>query len=165
MAPKQTKTSGPSLADQVTEIADQPFNEAARGLLRAGFLFSNHKERPFLANDLNLAQMDVLFALARADGNSLNCSEIAEKTLITKGGITGIIDRLEARGLVKRVHSQEDRRSVLIQLTGRGVEFFRKIYPELGRHNRALFEKAFSRAQMKEFNELLAQLIRTLESE
>jgi MarR family transcriptional regulator, 2-MHQ and catechol-resistance regulon repressor len=114
MPPKQSKTSGPSLADQVTEIADQPFNEAAGGLLRAGFLFSNHKERPFLAYDLNLAQVDVLFALARADGNSLNCSEIAEKTLITKGGITGIIDRLEARGLVKRIHLQEDRRSVLI---------------------------------------------------
>jgi MarR family 2-MHQ and catechol resistance regulon transcriptional repressor len=165
MALKQIKASGPSLAEQVTEVADQPFSEAARGLLRAGFLFSNHKERPFLAYDLNLAQMDVLFALARAERNSLNCSEIAEKTLITKGGITGILDRLEARGLVKRIHSQEDRRSVLIQLTSRGVEFFRRVYPELGRHNRTLFEKAFSRAQLKEFNELLGQLIRTLETE
>jgi DNA-binding MarR family transcriptional regulator len=165
MSPKLLKVSAPSLTDQVNEFGDLPFNEAGRNLLRAGFLFSNHKERPFLAYDLNLAQVDVLFALARADGNSLNCSEIAEKTLITKGGITGIIDRLEARGLVKRIHSQEDRRSVLIQMTTKGVEFFSKVYPEVGRHNQGLFEKAFSRSQLREFNELLAQLIQTLEAE
>jgi DNA-binding MarR family transcriptional regulator len=164
MPPKQSKTSGPSLADQVTEIADQPFNEAAGGLLRAGFLFSNHKERPFLAYDLNLAKVDVLFALARADGNSLNCSEVAEKTLITKGGITGIIDRLEARGLVKRIHSQEDRHSVLIQLTAREVEFGRKIYPELEGITVRGSKRRLAARRSKEFNELLAQLIRTLES-
>jgi MarR family transcriptional regulator, 2-MHQ and catechol-resistance regulon repressor len=164
MAPKQLKPAARSLADQVIEVAEQPSTEAARGLLRAAFLFSNQKERPFLAYDLNLAQVDVLSALGRAEGNSLNCSEIAEKTLITKGGITGIIDRLEARGLVKRVDSQQDRRSVLIQLTTRGVEFVGKFYPELGRHNRTLMEKACNPSQLRKFNELLAQLIRTLEA-
>lgn len=166
MVPKQSRTSEhSSLAAQMTAPAEQRFIEAGRGLLKAGFLFADHPERPYLAYDLNLAQVDVLVALARAEGASLNCSEIAEKTLITKGGITGILDRLETRGLLMRVHSREDRRSILIQLTPKGMELFRKLYPELARHNRSLFEKAFTRAQTKHFNDLLAQLIRTLENE
>jgi DNA-binding MarR family transcriptional regulator len=166
MSPKQPKPSdSPLLAEQVTEATDEPFIEGGRALLKASFLFANHRERPYLAYDLNVAQIDVLSALARSQNNSLNCSDIAERTLITKGGITGILDRLEARGLVKRIHSREDRRSVLIQLTAKGIEFFRKIYPQIGRHNHALFEKAFTRAETKDFNDLLARLIRTLENE
>jgi MarR family transcriptional regulator, 2-MHQ and catechol-resistance regulon repressor len=166
MSPKQSRLSEqPSLAAQVAEPAEQPFVDAGRALLKAGFLFANHRERPYFAFDLTLAQLDVLVTLAQAEGASLNCSEIAEKTLITKGGITGILDRLEARGMVRRVHSREDRRSVLIQLSAKGVEIFRKLYPELQRHNRTLLEKAFSRAQTKDFSTLLNQLIRTLEKE
>jgi hypothetical protein len=77
-----------SLEAQMMEPADQPFIDAARALLKAEFLFANHPQRPYLAYDLTLAQMDVLIALARAEDASLSCSEIAERTLITKGGIT-----------------------------------------------------------------------------
>ena len=164
--PRQSRSiEESSLAAQVTEPAEKPFIDAGRGLLKASFLFSDHPQLPYLAHDLNLAQMDVLSALARAEGARLNCSEIAEKTLITKGGITGIIDRLQSRGLVMRVHSREDRRSILIQLTTKGIELFRKLYPELAHHNKVLFEKAFTRAQLKQFNQLLAQLIGALETE
>ena len=109
--------------------------------------------------------MDVLIALARAEDASLSCSEIAERTLITKGGITGILDRLEARGLVKRIPSRDDRRSVLIRLSAKGFELFRKLYPELVRSNRYLLEGAFKPEQVKEFSRLLELLIRNLETE
>jgi DNA-binding MarR family transcriptional regulator len=152
-----------TLAAQVTDPAEQPFVDAGRALLKASFLLANHRERPYFAYDLSLAQLDVLVTLAQAEDSRLNCSEIAEKTLITKGGITGILDRLEARGLVKRIHSREDRRSVLVQLSRKGIEFFRKLYPELQHHNRILLEKAFTRTRMREFRELLNQLISSLE--
>jgi DNA-binding MarR family transcriptional regulator len=139
-----------SLETQMTEPADQPFIDAARALLKAEFLFTNHPQRPYLAYDLTLA--------------SLSCSEIAERTLITKGGITGILDRLEARGLVKRIPSRDDRRSVLIRLSAKGVELFRKLYPELVRSNRYLLERAFKPEQVKEFSRLLELLIRSLET-
>ncbi len=164
MPPKQSSPSRQlSLAARVTEAGDQPFVDASRALIKAGFLFVNQTERPYQSYDLTLAQMDVLSALARTDGESISCSEIAERTLITKGGITGILDRLEARGLVKRVPSSDDRRSVLVRLSGKGTELFRKLYPELVRSNRTLLEKAFKREQMKEFNQLLDVLIRSME--
>jgi DNA-binding MarR family transcriptional regulator len=154
-----------SLAEQVTQSADQPFIDAARALLKASFLFGNHPQRPYQTYDLSLAQVDVLTALARAENASLTCSEIAEQTLITKGGITGILDRLEARGLVKRTASPHDRRSVVVRLSAKGNEFFRKFYPELARSSRTLFEKAFRPEQMREFSKLLGLLVRSLETQ
>ena len=153
----------PALAAQVIEAADQPFVDAGRTLLKAAFLFANHPERPYQKYDLTLAQMDVLSALARTDGDSISCSEIAERTLITKGGITGILDRLEARALVRRFPSSDDRRSVLVRLSAKGVELFRKLYPELARSNRSILERAFKREQLKEFSQLLETLIRSIE--
>jgi DNA-binding MarR family transcriptional regulator len=163
MSMKQLSPSDqPSLEAQMTQAADQPFIDAARALVKVAFLFVNRPGRPYDAYDLTVAQMDVIGALARAEEASLSCSEIAERTLITKGGITGILDRLEARGLVKRIPSRDDRRSVLVRLSAKGVELFRKLYPEVVRSNRSLFEKAFRPEQMKEFSDLLEILIRSL---
>ena len=53
ISPKQSSPSGQlSLAEQVIEPADRPFTEAARALLKAGFLLSNHPLRPNQAFDL-----------------------------------------------------------------------------------------------------------------
>ncbi len=160
MPPKSSET----LVEHVTPPEDRPFIDLARALLKASFLFSNHPDRAYHAFDLTLAQVDVLMALGNADDTSLTCSEIAEKTLITKGGITGILDRLEARGLVKRIHSRDDRRSVTVRLSARGIELFGKLCPALARGNRALFEKVFHPEQHKEFGKLLTRLIRGLEN-
>jgi MarR family transcriptional regulator, 2-MHQ and catechol-resistance regulon repressor len=159
------QTDQHSLAVQLAQIVDQPSVDTARALLKAGFLFSNRPERPYHAYGLNLAQVDVLAVLARAEETGLNCSEIAERTLITKGGITGILDRLEARGLVKRVPSQDDRRSISVRLSAKGVEFCRRFFPELARSDREIFAKAFTPEQIKQFSKLLALLVRSLEAD
>jgi MarR family transcriptional regulator, 2-MHQ and catechol-resistance regulon repressor len=153
------------LVAQVTEPEDRPYIDAARALIKVGFHLPNLPNGTYQRYDLNLAQVDVLVALASAEETTLTCSEVAEKTLITKGGITGVLDKLEARGLVRRMPSRDDRRSILVRLTAKGVEFFRKFYPELVRGRRALFEKAFQPEQMKEFSRLLDLLLRSLEAE
>jgi MarR family transcriptional regulator, 2-MHQ and catechol-resistance regulon repressor len=153
-----------SLARQLIAPADRPFVDLARALVKGGFLFSYHPERAYQAYGLSLAQLDVLVVLANAGDPGLTCSDIAGKTLITKGGITGILNRLEARGLVRRVPSRDDRRSVLVRLSAKGMEFFRKLYPEMARRNRASFERVFRPEQVKEFARLLDLLIRDLET-
>src|SRR5580700_6137463 len=94
-----------SLAEQPAQLEDTFFSDATRALVKAGFLISNRPNAPYHAYGLSLAEADVLATIARAPEGELNCSEIAEKTLITKGGITKVLDRLEARGLVKRIPS------------------------------------------------------------
>ena len=153
-----------SLALLLIPPADRPFVDLARAFVKGAFLFSSHPERAYQAYGLSLAQLDVLVVLANAGDPGLTCSDIAGKTLITKGGITGILNRLEARGLVRRAPSRDDRRSVLVRLSAKGMEFFRKLYPEMARHSRASFERVFRPKQVKEFAKLLDLLIRDLET-
>jgi DNA-binding MarR family transcriptional regulator len=49
---------------------------------------------------------------------------------VTPSNITGIIDRLEEKGLVKRIRKQDDRRTVLIELTPKGLDFGQQL-PDL----------------------------------
>ena len=166
MPQKRSKPAGElTLAAKILRPADRTSTNVARALIKAGYLFLNHPERPYDRYDLTISQIDVIVTLAGAEGATLNCSEIAERTLITKGGITGILDRLEARGLVKRIPSREDRRSVMIALSEKGDALFVKLYPELGRVNRVLLETAFKANEMKEFGRLLEVLVRSLEQE
>ena len=159
---QSSPTTQSSPVAYMMDPADLPFMHAARALLRASFLFVDHPGRLYHGY-LTVAQIDVLTALADAEGASLSCSEIADRTLITKGGITGILDRLEAIGLVKRIASGDDRRSLLVRLSAKGGELFRKLYPELVRCNRSLFKKALKPEQLKELSGLLEILIRSLE--
>jgi MarR family transcriptional regulator, 2-MHQ and catechol-resistance regulon repressor len=152
-----------SLAEPAAPLEDLPFADVTRALVKAGFLIINRAGAPHHKYRLSLAEADVLVAVARAREGRLNCSEIAEKTLITKGGITKVLDRLETRGLIKRVPSREDRRSISIQLSAKGVDFWRRFNPEVACSAREVLEKAFRPEQVKQFSTLLALLIRSLE--
>lgn len=138
---------------------------ATRALIRAAFLFTNNPDRPFHTLGMNVSEVDVLATIARAAGMALSCSEIAEATLITKGGITGILDRLEARGLVQREASQDDRRSIMIQLTEKGLDLSRGLFTKLARDDEDIFARAFKPEQIKQFSKLLALLLRSLEAD
>jgi DNA-binding MarR family transcriptional regulator len=50
-------------------------------------------------------------------------------TLITKGTLTGVIERLEQKGLVERERSLDDKRSWFIRLTPQGEQVFRDVFP------------------------------------
>jgi DNA-binding MarR family transcriptional regulator len=80
--------------------------------------------------DLTPAQFDIVATLGNTAGMSFK--ELGEKTLITKGTLTGVIDRLEAKGLVRRAIKPEDRRSMIVQLTEKGeAEFQRTFAPHV----------------------------------
>lgn len=76
--------------------------------------------------DLTPAQFDIIATLGNTPGMSFK--ELGEKTLITKGTLTGVVDRLEAKGMVRRVIKQEDRRSMIVQLTEKGEAEFERIF-------------------------------------
>ncbi|MDB5794939.1 MAG: MarR family transcriptional regulator [Noviherbaspirillum sp.] len=78
------------------------------------------------ALDLTPSQFHILVTLGATPG--LNFKELGEKTLITKGTLTGVIDRLEAKGLVKRALKMEDRRSTTVQLTDKGMLEYQRVF-------------------------------------
>jgi len=75
---------------------------------------------------LTPAQFDIVATLGNTDGMSFR--ELGERTLITKGTLTGVVDRLESRGLVERIASDLDRRSVTVRLTRSGDREFRRVF-------------------------------------
>lgn len=75
---------------------------------------------------LTLAQFDIIATLGNTPG--MSCKELGEKTLITKGTLTGVIDRLETKGLVKRSTNPDDRRCMIVQLTEKGAAEFERVF-------------------------------------
>ena len=69
---------------------------------------------------LSVPQCDVLTTLTEAEGVSQQ--ELAKRLYVTKGNISGLLDRLETAGLVERRSTAADRRQYEIYLTGPGRE-------------------------------------------
>jgi MarR family 2-MHQ and catechol resistance regulon transcriptional repressor len=59
--------------------------------------------------------------------------EIQRKVLVTSGGITYLVDRLVAKGLVRREPSPDDRRARFAVLTPEGTQLIDRIFPEHAR--------------------------------
>ncbi len=106
----------------------QDFIPLLRGLVRAYQAFANFDARGHRDIGLTPSQADVIFTLGNTEG--LTFKEIGEHTLITKGTLTGVVDRLEQKGLVKRVSGHDDRRCTPVRLTARGVKLFKAAFPK-----------------------------------
>lgn len=65
---------------------------------------------------------EVLLQLSEAPGGRLPMRELAERVLLSKSGLTRLVDRMVGAGLVERSPSTEDRRIVYAVLTGSGRE-------------------------------------------
>lgn len=75
---------------------------------------------------LTPSQFDILATLGNTKGMCFR--ELGDKTLITKGTLTGVVDRMEAKGLVRRIALRDDRRMTVVQLTEGGEEAFARLF-------------------------------------
>ena len=107
--------------------AKEPFLAVLRELAQAYHAFSAYSAAHVRQLGLTPAQFDVIATLGNTQGIPL--SELAQKTLITKGTLTGIIDRLEEKNLVRREVPVGDRRSFLAVLTPAGEALFARVFP------------------------------------
>jgi len=76
---------------------------------------------------LTPAQFDVVATLGNTPGMSFR--ELGERTLITKGTLTGVVARLERRGVVERIPSPTDGRSAIARLSAKGERLFDRVFP------------------------------------
>jgi DNA-binding MarR family transcriptional regulator len=71
---------------------------------------------------MTLSTYSVLAALTKSPERRLRMSELADNLLISRPGMTRLIERLERDGLVERTRSEADSRQVYAQITERGLE-------------------------------------------
>jgi DNA-binding MarR family transcriptional regulator len=111
-----------------TQIAvKEPFLVLVRELVRTYQAFSAYSEENIRELGLTAPQFDVICTLGNTPGMMMG--QLAEKTLVTKGTLTGIIDRLEQKGLVRREVPPENRRCFIIVLTPEGERVFETVFP------------------------------------
>jgi DNA-binding MarR family transcriptional regulator len=77
-----------------------------------------HSRRLVHDHGLTGPQLVLIRELGRAD--VLSVGELARRVSLSQGTVTGVLDRLEKRGLVERSRSDSDRRRVLVRLTEAG---------------------------------------------
>ena len=114
-------------AEHSRSAANEAFISTMRELARAYQAFADYSAKHIRELDLTPSQFDVIATLGNTDG--MNMTDLAEKTLVTKGTLTGIIDRLEKKGIVTRIVPPENRRSFTIVLTSEGEKAFNTVFP------------------------------------
>jgi DNA-binding MarR family transcriptional regulator len=90
---------------------------------------SSIESRLDAAVGLSLAEHEMLIRLSQSPDRQLRMYDLASLLLLSKSGITRVVDRLERRNLVARKTSDRDRRVVLACLTDEGVDILEKARP------------------------------------
>ena len=99
---------------------------AWRAFLRAHATITRALEAELVAEqNLSLAAYDVLVQLAEAPERRLRMTELADAVLLSRSGVTRLVDRLERGGLVSRCPVESDGRGVAAKLTDAGLHRLR----------------------------------------
>jgi DNA-binding MarR family transcriptional regulator len=111
--PKDLKTSSPpsDIHSKYTSVIIY----SIRRLMRAGELYTKELNKIY---NISSAQLNCLLAIHQ--NGPMAPSQIAKLIMINSSTITGIIDRLEQKGLVKRLRISDDRRVITVELTKNG---------------------------------------------
>ncbi len=106
--------------------------------------------------DVTLPRFDLLAQLDRAP-NGMTLGELSQRMMVTNGNITGLVDRLEDQGLVKRRPSPSDRRVQYVGLTPDGQKAFRT----MARTNADWVAEIFAELSGDDIEDLMCVLAKT----
>jgi DNA-binding MarR family transcriptional regulator len=126
-----------------------------RELVRTYQAFSAYDAAGYRDSGLTVPQADVIFTLGNTGG--LTFQEIGDRTLITKGTLTGVVNRLEDKGLARRMQCDEDRRCIRVHLTTKGKALFRKEFPRQIQYLKSRFQR-LNRSQQRRILQALQEL-------
>ncbi|MCA9859487.1 MAG: MarR family transcriptional regulator [Thermomicrobiales bacterium] len=105
-------------------------------------------------NRLSLRQLS---ALTMIESEKTTLGDVARKLMVTPAVVTGLIDRLERRGYVRRINSTDDRRRVLLALTDDGRAAAESVSGALHREMAAALSE-FSFADLEKLDACLTKL-------
>lgn len=101
-------------------------------VLRIARLLEKHRETVLSEFGLNVWSFDMLATLRRqGPPYQLKPTDLYELLMLSSGAMTNRIDRLEQDGVVVRIRDKHDRRSVIVQLTPKGIQLTDQVMPVL----------------------------------
>jgi DNA-binding MarR family transcriptional regulator len=133
-------------------------NEAWEALFRAQATIA----REFVARDIwgGLAENEygVLYALSSTPAG-LRMSELGSDVLLSQAGLSRMVSRLEAKGLIERSGDPEDARASVLRLTGAGTGLQRRIGAAHGRHVAERLSAHLDETQLATLRDLCRRLV------
>jgi len=151
-APQAKPTEGATQAP----VEKASFLQILRPLVEATSSVLQKSDRHIRTMGLTSSQFDVIATLGDTEG--MTCKELSVKTLVTKGTLTGVLDRLEKKGLIERIPSRNDRRSITILLTSKGERLFRQVFTSHINFMKPYFDRALTASQIKRLRPMLLKL-------
>ncbi|MHB1526294.1 MAG: MarR family winged helix-turn-helix transcriptional regulator [Candidatus Dormibacteria bacterium] len=133
---------------------------AWQAFLQAHTVVTRVLERELVAaQGLPLAEYDVLFQLSTAPQGRLRMAQLADRVLLSRSGLTRLVERLEGAGLVRREICPSDARGAYAVLTSAGEERLRAAMTGHLRSVQQHFGDALDCQQMESLLAALRQLV------
>jgi DNA-binding MarR family transcriptional regulator len=118
--------------------------------------------RTFVRHGLERSSFDVLATLRRSGPPyRLTPAELMRSSMVTSGAVTQRLDRLERRGLIERMPSEIDARSIQVALTADGLELIEQALPDHVANEQRILA-ALSPTQRGALADLLRRLLESL---
>lgn len=131
-----------------------------RMLQRAQVRITRHLEAELLVtNDLPLASYDVLLQLAESPDRRLRMNDLADRVLLSRSGLTRLIDRLQRDGLVSREACTSDARGLFAVLTDAGADRLGEATPTYLRGIRTQVLDSLGEGDLELCRAMLAKLL------
>ncbi len=128
-------------------------------MLRIARLLEKHRETVLAEYGLNVWSFEVVATLRRQGAPyQLKPTDLYDLLMISSGAMTNRIDRLEQEGIVVRVRDPDDRRSVSVQLTPKGIELTNTVMPILFEREQQFLEQ-FTKAETQTLIKLLRRFL------
>ena len=142
----QTKSQGGFLTTKIHQLSGRIFSKILK---------------EYGINEINPAQGRILFVLWENDG--IPIIELSKRTQLKKSTLTSMLDRLEKKGFIKRVFSDQDRRLVKIKRTEKDKSF-QNLYNDVSKKMNDIFYKNFKEKEIIDFENYLKIILKNLES-
>lgn len=150
---------------ELAGVADRsgisPVEQAVwRTLLRAQVRISRHLQADLLAeHDLALGSYDVLMQLGETPDGRLRMNDLADRVLLSRSGLTRLVDRLQGEGLVVRESCASDARGLFAVLTPAGRARLDAATPTYQRGVRHYVLSRLDENELNQFGAILAKLV------
>ena len=108
---------------------------------------------------ISLSSYEVLLFLADSSEGRMRMSELASSVLISRSGLTRLVDRLERSGLLRREPCGDDGRGYFATITAEGLDLFRAARRTHLAGVREMFLGRFSRAELRSLGSMWERLL------
>ena len=115
------------------------------------------------AKVVSLDVYDLLLSLELEPGQQMKMCSLADRVLLSRSGLTRLVDRLVEQGLIERVGCQEDRRSTYARLTDTGLKERERAWPVFRDQIDMLFQSQLKEGDAECLSEIYKRIVDSLE--